>query len=232
MFNEVFSFLKENYFLVGYALTLVISLIFYRRYFDTVLRYFPILITYTFLNEFLGYMVKINPDLSFFPDLTDSSDSSINEILYNIYAVVFFGYFHWVYWNLVSSEKFKKWIVVGGFFCAISYVVSCFFQNPMNTHLFYGTAICSWILAFYVLLYFYDKKILNQKLVQPYNLMFWVSLSLLIFYTIFPVLYVIGYLDYAVWETYHLRFFLWILIVIMYTLFIIGFIRGRRHSFG
>lgn len=229
MLDGVFPFLKENYFLIGYAITLVVSLAFYRRYFDTVLRYFPILITYTFLNEFFGYMVKTNQELSFFPE--DLEYSSDNEILYNIYAVVFFGFFYFVYWQVISNEKFKKWIVIGGSITAISYVVSCFFQPPMDTQLFYATAIGSWVLAFSILLYFLDKSRNKEKIVQPYNLMFWVSLALLIFYAIFPAIYLIGYLDYASWEAYHLRLVLRILIVIMYTLFTVGFLRGRRHSF-
>lgn len=205
-------------------------MVFYRRYFDTVLRYFPILITYTFLNEFLGYMVKINQELSFFPQ--ELKYSSYNEILYNIYAVVSFGFFYHVYWKLIWNNTYKKWIIIGSCIYAIAYIVSCFFQSPMDTQLFYATALGSLILVFFILLYFQDKINNKRKIIQPYNLMFWVSLSLLIFYSMFPALYLIGYLNYPVWEAYDLRSVLRVLIVIMHSLFIIGFFKGRRHSFG
>ena len=114
----------------------------------------------------------------------------------------------------------------------LAYVISSFYQNPAKTNLFYATAIGSWILVFCIVLYFDDKRLKKHEIIQTHNLMFWVSLALLIFYVIFPVFYLIGYLDYPSWEAYHLRVALRVLIVIMYGLFIVGFLRGRRHSFG
>ena len=228
MLAEFIAAVKDNFFLIGYGIALVISLAYYRRYFDTVLKYFPILIAYTFLNEFLSYIVKQNEQLSFFDDL---KYTDITEVIYNIYAIIFFSFFYYVYWRLLSNKKYKNWIVIATGVVLLSYVVSCFYQNPAKTNLFYATAIGSWILVLCILLYFLDKRHHKENMVQPYNLMFWVSLALLIFYAIFPVIYLIGYLDYAIWETYHLRLVLRILIVFMYTLFIVGFLRGRRHSF-
>jgi len=54
MLQEFIEFIKEDYFLIVYGITWFFSVINYKKYFDTVLKYFPILIAYTFLNELFG----------------------------------------------------------------------------------------------------------------------------------------------------------------------------------
>lgn len=221
-------FFKENYFMFVYAITFVISLTTYRKYYDTVLRYFPMLIAYTLFNEILGYLVRNYDDISFYKNL---KYNNVNEIIYNIYAVVFFGFFYHVYWRLISNDKHKHWVVVGSLITFLSYLISALYQNPIATNLFYALAIGSWILVFCVILYYNDKITQHQHLFQPYNLMFWVSLSLLVFYLVFPILFLIGYTNYAMWDQYELRAVLRGLIVIMYSILIIGFWKSRRLAF-
>lgn len=223
------NILKENYFLIVYGATLLISLYKYRTYFDTILKYFPILIAYTFLNELLGYLIKNHPGYSFFKDL---NYSSINEVIYNIYGIVFFAFFYYVYWRIISKHEYKKKILIAAVVAFLSYLLSCFFQNPIKTNLFYATAVSSCILIFCILLYFNNKRINNENIIQPFNLMFWVSLSLLIFYSIFPFLFLIGYLDYETWGKYQLLTVLRILIITMYSILNIGFLKSVRRAFG
>lgn len=225
---DFLSILKNHYFLGVYGLSLLVSLVTYRKYFDTVLKYYPILIAYTFLNELLGYLIKNNPEFSFFQDL---NDSNINEVIYNIYGIVLFTFFYIVYWKVVSKPKYKRLIFTAAGIAFISHLISIFFQNPMDTNLFYATAISSWMLILCILLYFKDKQISNQNIVQPRNLMFWVSLSLLVFYTIFPFLYLIGYLNYDIWRDYHLLTAVRILIILMHSILILGFLKSNRRAF-
>jgi len=222
------GFISKNYFMIGYALALIVSLATYKKYFDTALKYFPIIIAYTFLNELLGFLVKEYDEISFFQNLRYSN---INEIIYNIYAIIFFLFFFYVYWELIDNSKYKKWIIVTSVLTLLAYAISTFFQNPIETNLFYATAIGSWSLIFCIILYFKDKANKNIKLYQPFNLMFWISVALLIFYSTFPIIYIIGYTAYELWEKYDLIILLRVLIVVMYSLFIIGFIKGRRRAF-
>ena len=214
--------------MIGYAVTLIVSLVTYRKYYDTALKYFPIIIAYTFFNEILGFLVRNYDDISFFKNL---KYSNVNEIIYNIYAVIFFAFFYHVYWRLIKNTTYKKWVVIAALITLFAYGISLIFQNPIETNLFFAIAIGSWALVFCVILYYYDKLLQHQHLLQPHNLMFWVSLSLLIFYSIFPFLYLIGYTDYETWAEYNLRSVLRALIVIMYGFLIIGFLRGRRLAF-
>ncbi|MEM9000426.1 MAG: hypothetical protein AAGB24_09180 [Bacteroidota bacterium] len=113
----------------------------------------------------------------------------------------------------------------------LTYVISLFFQNPIETNLYYANAIAAWVLLFCIILYFMDKKAHGVAFYQKYNLVFWISIALLSFYAFFPILYLIGYLDYDTWMKYNLRTLLKMLILIMYALFIIGFIVSRRRAF-
>ena len=222
------TFIKENYFMIVYAITLFISLATYRKYFDTALKYFPIIIAYTFLNEVLGFLVRNYDDISFFKNL---KYSNVNEVIYNIYAIIFFGFFFHVYWLIIDDKNYKKWIVTGAVIAFLSYTISLLFQNPIETNLFYAIALSAWLLVLCIILYFKNTIRQGHKFYQSYNLMFWVSIALFIFHLVFPILFVVGYTNYDIWAKYELKSVLKVFIVIMYTLFIIGFIKGRRMAF-
>ena len=187
------------------------------------------LIAYTFFNELLGVLVRTYPNFSFFNDL---EYSYVNDIIYNIYSIVFFGYFYMVYYKLASSQQHKKWIKRLSGIVLLTYLGSCFFQNPLDTNLFYAHAVASWVLLILIYLYFKSKKSEVDSPKNKHNLMFWVSVGLFSFYLVFPFLFIIGYLRFDLWEKFHLRALLRIFILIMYCLFCTGFVMGRRRAFG
>ena len=225
---SLWVFISEHYFMIVYALAFFASLATYRKYFDTTLKYLPIIIGYTFLNELLGYLVKTYDEITFFQNL---KDSSVNEIIYNIYAIIFFMFFFYVYWRLAENNKTRKLIITVSVITFLVYGISIIFQNPKETNLFYAIAVGSWSLIFCIILYFKEKLNHKKELYQPHNLMFWVSLSLFIFYLVFPILHIVGYTAYDIWVEYNLNIVRGILIVIMYSLLIIGFIKSRRRAF-
>jgi hypothetical protein len=231
MYQELLDFLQRSYFVIIYAITLAISIVTYKKYFDTALRHLPLLITYTLLNELLGYFIRYYPEYSFFPNL---GDSFVNEIIYNLYDLVFFPYFYYVYWKLIHHRSYKNWVSGLSIIAITSFFVSCIFQNPMHTSLYYANAIASWVLLACIILYFKDWLKRNET-AQPkfkYNLVFWISSGLFIFHLFAPIFFLIGYLSYDVWVDYDLKIFLHVLIVIMYSLFCVGFILNRKKAFG
>lgn len=224
--QELIDFIFTHYFLFIYGITWVIAVLRYRRYFDTPLKYLPILIAYTFFNELLGYFIKYSDSFALF-----ASRLSANELIYNVFSIVFFSYFYYTYWKIVPSEKSKNQIKWVSILVLVAYTLSAFLQNPLTINLFYANAIGSWVLLFIIYQYFKNLKPPPNIKVDRYNLMFWISVGLVVFYTIFPFLFLIGYVRLDVWEKYGLKTVLQILIVIMYALFIIGFIISRRRAF-
>ncbi|MDT0608101.1 hypothetical protein [Croceitalea rosinachiae] len=229
MFPEISDFLLENYFISIYGITLVLSIIRYRRYFDTVLKYFPIIIAYTLFNEILGGMIKYFDE---FQVVFIDKYSYYNVILFNLYSLIFFLFFYYVYWNSIQNISHKNIVKIGAVIFLSIYILSLFFQNPMLMHLYYAYTIGAIVLILCVLFYF--KKIFSEK-EKPYkhhqNLLFWVSLGLLVFYVFDPALMIIGLKNDYIYIKYNLHTLLYILIVAMYTFFIIGFLLGKRRAF-
>ena len=226
MIQEFFIFLKVHYNIPAYLVGLIISILFYKKYFDTELKYFPLLIAYTFFNELLGYFIRYTSGFSFFPE---EEYLNANDIIYNIYALVFFSFFYFLYWKL--SKRRKNWILCGSVLVLFSFILNCFYQNPFLQSLYYSISLASLFLLTIVILYFFDSKSNLKWLLQKHNLMFWVSLGLGVFYLFFPVIYLIGFKNYELWQQLHLRTLLRILIVVMYVFFSIGFIISRRRAF-
>lgn len=228
MFEALVDLISENFFLPIYLVTFIVSIVQYRKYFDTELKYFPILLVYTLFNELLGVLIRTYPSFSLFSEL---KDSSFNQIIYNIYSIVFFIFFYNLFWKLIINSRYKRWIFIGSIAVSLSFVISCFFQNPRETDLFYAVSLGSWFLVFCISLYFHDLRLQRKKIIQKNNLVFWVSLALVMFYTIFPILFLIGYLNYDLWDNLKLRTILKILIILMHGIFITGLMLSKRRSF-
>ncbi|RDY60843.1 hypothetical protein [Flagellimonas nanhaiensis] len=228
MAPEIYDFLKEHYFVPFYLLTWIISVLTYRRYFDTALKYFPMFIAYTFFTELLGYFIKYHEEFQFF---SDDRYSWRNIIIYNIYQVVTFLFFYWVYWRVLKSKTYKKWVKYGAVVAMFSYAVSLFFQNPFYVSLYYADVIGSLVLLMCIILYFKEKRMETNPYPQKHNLLFWVSVGTFIFYLLAPYIWLTGYLRYDIWVTYYFWKVLIVLIMIMYSLFIIGLLMGKRKAF-
>lgn len=222
----IFTILKEHFALLVYFIAWVVSILNYRKYFDTTLRNLPIIIVYTFFNELLGTFIRFNESFAFYSEQTDT-----NQIIYNVYIVIFFFFFFFVYRRTITRQIFKKIILRAGIITLLAYVVNSFFQSPITHDLIYANVIGSISLLLCCILYFIDLNPPFQWKRDKYNLMIWVSLGLFLFYLFFPYLLIIGYLRFDIWQQYDLRTVLRILIVLMYSLFCIGFIISRRRAF-
>jgi hypothetical protein len=225
---EAFTFFKSIFFIVAYGITLILSLVYYKKYFNTVLKYFPILIAYTFLNELLGNLVRYSEYFSFF---AQSEHTYSNSFIYNIFDIIFFGYFFYVYWRLSQSKRIKNLIVFFAIIALLANIINAIFYDPMEIALFYANAVSCWILVAFSIQYLNQLRPHLKWKVQRYNLMFWISIGLVLFHLFFPFLFITGYLKPEVWYKFNLQTIVRILIIIMYALFSIGFIVSRKKSF-
>ncbi|WP_222984799.1 hypothetical protein [Flagellimonas meishanensis] len=228
MDSEIYAILKDHYFIPFYLLTWVISVATYRKYFDTVLKYFPVFIAYTFFTELLGYFIKYHEEFQFF---SDERYSWRNIIIYNIYQVVAFLFFYWVYWKTLKSVHYKKWVKYGVGMMLASYIISLFYQNPFYTGLYYADIVGAVVLLICVILYLKEKKEEANPYPQRYNLLYWVSIGTLIFYLTAPYVLLVGYVRYDIWSVYGFHSILVVLIMLMYAFFIVGLLMGKRKAF-
>ena len=66
---------------------------------------------------------------------------------------------------------------------------------------------------------------------QKYNLLFWISTGLLVFYLFFPFILLLGYVNYSFYAQFNLRTVLLFLIVFMYLCINLGLLIGKRKAF-
>lgn len=217
----------KNSQLYFYAITIIIALIKYSKYFDTPLKFFPILLMYTFLNELLGYF--INNDPTFLNPFLKDFFSNTNIMFYNIYNIIFVLYFVYIFWHYSNSKLYKKTILYFGFSFIIIIIINIFLQNFFTKQQILSFVCGSIILIICILLYLKENnKILRNKLIK-HSLLFWISIGLLIFFTFYTpikIYYCVTNFEnmplYRIIRRVHLS-----LICIMYGCFIYGFIQMK-----
>lgn len=203
---------------------MLLSIVRYRRYFDSLLKYFPIIIAYTLISETLGLLIRVNDNIQI---VYLEGYSFYNILIFNIFDIVFFLYFFSVYWNVVTEIKYRNWIKYGAFLFIACTLINPFFQNFILYPQLIASTVGSFVLIFAILLYFIGKKTISN-LPNRQNLLFWISMGLLLFYTFYPFILLIGYYDYELYQKLHIRFIQHILIAVMYSCFVIGFVLMRR----
>lgn len=209
-----------------YLTTWVISVIQYKRFFDTPLKYFPMLIIYTFFTEVLGYFIKYNDQFLFF---SDDRYAWHNVIIYNIYQLIFFLFFYRVYQRTLKKASHKTWVKYGSYLCILAYVIDSIIYNPLHNRLSHAHIVGSVILIFILILYFLEKKSEESLYPQKHNLLFWVSMGLFAFYFVFPLVLIFG--NVSIDLQFYFRRTLLSMIGVMYGCFIIGLLVGKRQAF-
>lgn len=217
----------ENSYIPLYGITAVLSLYKYRKYFNTSLKYLPILFIYTFFNELLGELIS---EYELFSLFQKSLYITYNVIIYNIYNVIFYLYFYYIFWNSLVNEKQKRIIVYGGIIFLLIAVINPFFENFMIEAQTFTYVFGGIVLLLCTIFYFVQLRDPNRVFSINRDLLFWLSVGLFIFYSGYLPIKVDRYfntiydLRYLYLRKIHLS-----LIIIMYTCFIIGFVRMRRR---
>ncbi len=223
MSQTILEFLKNNYYFLLYFAVLAIALLRYRRYFDSVLKYFPILIGYTILTEALGFLIANFEEFQI--NYSEEYPYS-NNAIYNIYDLVFFFYFYSIFYKAIKARKLKSPIKYGAIIYAIATVLNPFFENWIVFPQTYASAVGSAVLIMSILLYFIDSKYRMEK---NNNLLVWIGIGLLIFNLFFPLIMLTALYNAEFYREFHLRQVHHVLIVAMYGCFITGFLQLKGN---
>lgn len=209
-----------------YPIALILSIRKYHLYFNTVLKFLPILIGYALLSEVLGFLIR---DYDSFQVVSLEEYSFANNLIFNIYDIVFFLYFYYVYWKILKIEKHKILIPYGVFLYLGSCIVNPFFQEFTIFPQVFASSIGSLLLI--LCIYFYFSEI-HKGLHCKDDLLAWISLGLLVFNLFFPLIMITGQFDYSLYQSLNLRQVHYLLITAMYVCIIIGLLRVRYVSLG
>ncbi len=177
------------------------------------------LIGYTLLTEILGILIR---DFDTFQIIYLEEYYSANYFIYNIYDVVFFLYFYFVFWKRIQNSKYRSIIKFAAIIYIIATLINPFFQNVFIFPQIYASTIGSAVLIICILLYFRESR---QKGRKKSKLLTWISIGLLIFNVFFPMIMLAGRFDYDLYEKLNFQQLHYLLIVAMYSCFIIGFLK-------
>ena len=210
--NSVFRYVVLSF----YGIAVVTAILFYGKYKHTALKYFVWILIYNLINEvsakYVYYWLETN------------------VVMFNVYNTIFFLYFFYVFYNFVKSKTYKKWIVYSTWLFIITTVINIFTVNAYfdNLMISYITGAC--FIIFCIILYFIeilsDSRVLHIK----EDLLFWISIGLLLFY--------VGYIPIKLSRQFFadlndifvtLYNVQRILIIIMYSCFIIGFVWTKKR---
>lgn len=203
-----------------YASVFVISLIKFPLYRHTTLKLLPIILFLTMITEYLGYYLK---DVVY--------DIPLNKFIYNLYYLIHFSFFFYIFMRMIENDRFKKNIKIGlvifWLFFLSDLVFAGIFQSSFARTYIAGAAI----LIFCIILYYISILQSSLVLVIKNDLLFWVSVGLFLFY--------IGYIPIKIIKTWFYKpdsFFEFLLviqfslIIVMYLFFLTGFLWMKKRS--
>lgn len=219
--------LKINYFLPFYAIAWILSIIKLPKYYDSFLKYLPIIIGYTLFTELLGVLIYNFDDFTFF---SVSKYSNYNIILYNIYDLIFFPFFYYIYWHSIKNNRIKKIIKFGAFIYFLSMLVNSFFFSPLLNEMWYAYTLGAVVLIISTITYLNALRFESKIFPISTNLLFWLSVGLLIFHIVYLPMTIIKNVDsnLTIEDYSYLRNIQFYFIIAMYICFIIGFLLMRR----
>jgi hypothetical protein len=201
-----------------YVIVFIIALIKFPLYKNSPLKFLPIILFFTIVTEYLGYFTKY--DYLY-----------INQIVYNIYYLIHFSFFFYVFMEMIDAVRFKKYIKIGiGVFWLI--FLSDLIFTGISAEPFARTYIAgAGILVLCIILYYINILQSSLVLVVKNDLLFWVSVGLFLFY--------IGYIPIKIIKTWFYKqdsFFDFLLLIqfslitIMYLFFLAGFLWMKKRS--
>lgn len=218
----------ENSFIPIYGITLIIAMYRYPKYFETSLKYIPILILYTFLNDLLGDLIYKYDAFSL---TVNSLYNDYYYVIYNIYNIVFFIYFVFLFYHHIENLACKKVIKYIGLGFLVVSLINPLFQNFFLEYQYPTFFTGSILLIFCISRYLYEDFQERKAGVKKKNILFYLGWGLLIYHVCYlPIKltrFYNGITDNL--EAPFLRRIHLILILIMYTLFIVGFLKMKKR---
>ena len=220
---DIKEFLLNNYFMLFYVLALILSIITYRKYFTSILKYFPIIIAYTFITETLGFIIREIDEVRL---ISEDRFAYYNILIFNIFDIIFFLYFFYIFRKAIRSERFKGWINYFAIIFILCSILNPFYHHPMFFPQMLASTFGSLTLVYTALFYLVELK--RKGGLRWNNLLFWISIGLSVFYFFYPFIILIGHFaEYEVYQEYRVRAILHFLIAFMYACFILGFLLMR-----
>ena len=204
----------------------IVGTIYLYKYKNTYLKYFLLLLWFITITEFIGGYIVENKILVYI----DENGLVYNKWLSNIRRFVTFIILYYIYFKLLKTEVFKKWIKIFAIIFSIIYVLNwIFLQNFIKESPEIPQVIGSIFLVISILFYFIELLKSEKIMVFHRLLLFWISVGLLLFYA-GTIPFMLKWNGYMIIPGVHKLFLIvYILAIIMYLTFTFGFIWSKKE---
>ena len=227
MYVENFDIFLQNSYIPIYGITLLVSLYRYPKYFDSQLKYLPIVFLYTFLNELLGKLIRNYEEFSL---ISNKVYSDYNWLIFNVYTIIFYLYFYYIYWNYFENRRIKNVILYStALFIAVS-LINAIVEDLSRIPQVYTYVVGGLILIYCTMTYVKKFSTIKKDFNAKENILFWLSIGLLIFYLGYLPIKILRYINTIqgitpepIIKRIHL-----LLIIMSYSFFILGFLRMKK----
>lgn len=201
--------------------TAIIGTIYYYKYRHTFLKHYLVILWYITFTEFLGYTLRKLNILNY------------NAILYNLYHVINFVYLFLLYQKYISNTRQKNCVRVFVYLYLASFLVCMLFENYLYKVQTVPFLLASVFLVISISFYFLEILNTDKVLYIRKNLLFWLSVGLLLYYVGNMPFRVIRnfYEDIPnIYNIYVSFISIFILSIIMNICIIIGFIWSEKDN--
>ncbi len=204
----------------------IVGTIYLYKYKNTYLKYFLLLLWYITVTELIGGYIVENKILVYI----DENGLVYNKWLHNIRRFVTFIILYYIYFKLLQTKVFKKWIKIFAIIFSIIYVLNwIFLQNFIKESPEIPQVLGSIFLVISILFYFIELLKSEKIMVFHRLLLFWISVGLLLFYT-GTIPFMLKWNGYMLIPGVHKLFLIvYILAITMYLIFTFGFIWSKKE---
>jgi len=168
-FLNRFTFSIKDITLYLEIIAAIVGSIYFYKYKNSYLKYFLILLWYVVANELIGKYIA---------DIKGEN----NPIYFNIYLFVNFIFLFSLYGHFLKRKLYKKIIFYFGIIYGILFIVNgIFFENYWIDLVFIPFIIGSCFLIISIIFYFIEIMNSENVLLIKQNLLFWISVGVLLF---------------------------------------------------
>ncbi len=198
-------------------ITAIVAAIYYYKYKSSSLKWFPFLLFYIALNDFAGYFLR------------EYLNIRHNAILYNVMYVFNFTILLYIYKSHVKNLISKRVINYFIYTYILSVIINGFYVNYFDKAQSIPFIIGSLFLIISIIIYFIEILNSEEILSIKKNLLFYISVGLLLYYTSsIPFRIVQNYYQTTYINTlYGIKF---CFVIIMNLFFIYGFICSKQKT--
>ncbi len=148
--------------------TAIVGTLYLHKYKKTFLKYFLFTLWFIVIIEFFGKWYRMN--------------IGNNHIVYNVYNFINFSFLLILYLTYLKKKIHKKWVTYFLIFYIVSFFLNSIIQNYMTQIQVAPFIVGALCIIITIIFYFSEILNSNQVLYISKNLLFWISVGLLLYF--------------------------------------------------